>query len=57
MTTFNFLGSRVSYEPTCISTKLDHRSTTKYRGRSYESHQAIAPTSSKKGLTYRGIAY
>ncbi|AFY37448.1 hypothetical protein Lepto7376_1078 [[Leptolyngbya] sp. PCC 7376] len=57
MTTFTFLGSNVSYEPTRIATKVDHGNTTKYRGQTYEHHQAIANTSSKKGLTYRGVTY
>ena len=58
MTTFSFLGSRVSYEPTRLTTSVASSQNVKYRGSVYSSHQAIASTTSgKKGLTHRGIAY
>jgi hypothetical protein len=57
MTTLTFLGSYISYQPTCIKTKVDPSNLVKYRGASYTPHQAIAQMTAKKGLKFRGVAY
>ena len=57
MKTLTFRGSSFSYQPTRIPTRLEQNYTTKYRGQAAEIRQAIAPSNTSKGLTYRGIAY
>ena len=57
MNNLSFLGSRVSHQLTPIPTPIRHTYETKYRGQHVTLRQAIIPSSTCKGLTYRGVAY
>ena len=57
MNTLSFLGSHVSHQPTPIPTPIRHTYETKYRGQHVTLRQAIVPSSTFKGLTYRGVTH